>query len=70
MTPRKPAKPWRAFITGPDVQAESAFTSEAKAYAFVHAALTGDSPAGQARIEQWVDGRWIHYATVTSEEYR
>lgn len=68
MTARRPSKPWRVILTGSDVTAESAFTSEAKAYDFVRTALGGDSPAEQARIEYWETGTWRWYETVTKEE--
>ncbi|MFD3520428.1 hypothetical protein [Streptomyces sp. NPDC058653] len=64
MTARKPRKPWRVTIIGPDIRAESAHTSEAKAYELVRAALGGDSPATKARVEQWENGRWWHFETV------
>lgn len=68
MTARRPSKPWRVILTGPDVTAESAFTSENKAYTFVHASIGAGSPAEQARVEYWEDGRWRWYETVTKEE--
>ncbi|MFJ3812304.1 hypothetical protein ACIPWE_38815 [Streptomyces sp. NPDC090073] len=64
----KPRKPWRVILTGPDVHAESDHTSEAKAYSLIRAALGGDSPADTARVEQWEDGRWRHFETVTAAE--
>lgn len=64
----RPSKPWRVILTGPDVTAESAFTSEAKAYTFARVALGGDSPAEQARIEYWEDGLWRWFETVTKED--
>ncbi|MFK0179630.1 hypothetical protein ACIQVR_27090 [Streptomyces xanthochromogenes] len=51
MATKKPRKPWRVTITGSDVSATSDHTSEAKAYDLVRAALGGDSPAENARIE-------------------
>lgn len=68
MTTRKPRKPWRVIVTGPDVNATSDHTSEAKAYVLVRAALGGDSPAEQARIEYWESGRWRHFETVDADE--
>jgi hypothetical protein len=68
MTARRPSKPWRVTLTGPDVEAKSAFTSEAKTYDFVRTSLGGDSPAEQARIEHWENGIWRWYETVTKEE--
>lgn len=68
MATRKPRKPWRAIITGPDVKATSDHTSEAKAYVFVRAALGGDSPAEQARIEFWESGEWRWFETVNADE--
>ncbi|WP_030344785.1 hypothetical protein [Streptomyces sp. NRRL S-1022] len=64
----KPRKPWRVILTGPDVRAESAHTSEAKAYTLIRAALGGASPADTARVEQWEGGRWRHFETVTADE--
>ncbi|MEU1434036.1 hypothetical protein ABZ438_08045 [Streptomyces sp. NPDC005786] len=68
MTTRKPRKPWRVVITGPDVRATSEHTSEAKAYALVRAALGGDSPAEKARVEYWEDGLWRWFETVDAED--
>lgn len=68
MTTKKPRKPWRVIITGPDVSATSDHTSEAKAYDLVRAALGGDSPAENARIEYWEDGLWRHFETVDANE--
>ncbi|MFD7922562.1 hypothetical protein ACFV3R_25460 [Streptomyces sp. NPDC059740] len=70
MTAKKPSKPWRVTVTGPDVQAPSAFTSEAKVYAFLRTTLGGDSPATSAKVEQWEGGRWWHFETVTADEIR
>ncbi len=69
-TAKRPSKPWRVTVTGPDVEATSPFTSEAKAYEFIRAALGEGSPAESAKVEQWVDGRWVHFETVTAEEIR
>ncbi|MGW2594774.1 hypothetical protein ACWCXC_31535 [Streptomyces sp. NPDC001515] len=66
--PTRPRKPWRVIITGPDLRAESDHTSEAKAYAFIRAALGGDSPAENARVEYWEDGLWRHFETVNADE--
>lgn len=68
MTARRPSKPWKVILTGPDVTAESQHTSEAKTYTFIRAALGPGSPATKARVEHWEDGRWIWYDTVTAEE--
>jgi hypothetical protein len=68
MTARKPSKPWRVIITGPDVKATSSFTSEAKTFEFVRTCLGGDSPADTARVEQWEGGRWWHFETMHAEE--
>ncbi|WP_037923452.1 hypothetical protein [Streptomyces violaceorubidus] len=68
MTVRKPSKPWRVTVTGPDVEATSPFTSEAKAYAFIRASLGADSPATAAKVEQWEDGVWRWFETVTADE--
>ncbi|BBB01107.1 hypothetical protein RVR_8362 [Actinacidiphila reveromycinica] len=68
MTVRRPSKPWRVILTGPDVNAVSQHTSEAKAYTFLRAALGPDSPAEQARVEHWEDGRWIWFDTMTGED--
>ncbi|RSN55595.1 hypothetical protein DMH12_15360 [Streptomyces sp. WAC 04229] len=70
MTVRKPSKPWRVTVTGPDVEATSSFTSEAKTFAFVRASLGGDSPATAAKVEQWEGGLWRWFETVTAEEIR
>ena len=64
----KPRKPWRVILTGPDVRATSDHTSEAKAFALVRAALKEGSPADTARIEQWEDGRWRWFETMTTED--
>ncbi|NED75373.1 hypothetical protein G3I51_24220 [Streptomyces sp. SID9944] len=64
----KPRKPWRVILTGPEVHAEADHTSEAKAYAFVRAALRGDSPADTAKVMQWEGGRWWHFETVHADE--
>ncbi|WP_371793050.1 hypothetical protein OG285_32490 [Streptomyces sp. NBC_01471] len=68
MSTKKPGKPWRVIITGPDVRAESAHTSEDAAYSLIRAALGGDSPAEEARVEQWSEGRWWHFETVNAED--
>ena len=68
MTARRPSKPWRVILSGPDVTAESAFTSEAKTYAFVRASLTPGSPAHTAKVMQWDDGRWWHFETLHPED--
>jgi hypothetical protein len=70
MSVRKPSKPWRVTITGPDVEATSPFTSEAKAYAFIRASLGADSPADTAKVEYWEEGLWRWFETVTAEEIR
>ncbi|MGW2739147.1 hypothetical protein ACWC4D_33730 [Streptomyces sp. NPDC001288] len=70
MTTKKPSKPWRVTVTGPEVKAESSFTSEAKTFDFVRACLGGDSPATSAKVEQWEGGRWWHFETVTADEIR
>lgn len=64
----KPREPWRVTITGPDVCATSDHTSEAKAFAFIRAALGDGSPADTARVEQWEGGRWRHFETMTADE--
>ncbi|MYR36353.1 hypothetical protein GTX14_04695 [Streptomyces sp. SID4944] len=68
MAIKKPRKPWRVIVTGPDVNATSDHTSEDNAYTLVRAALGGDSPAEQARIEYWKDGQWRWFETVTADE--
>lgn len=70
MTTRKPSKPWRVTVTGPEVKATSSFTSEAKAYTFIRASLSEGSPADAAKVEQWEGGRWWHFETVTADEIR
>ncbi|MGW1784886.1 hypothetical protein ACWCQQ_38150 [Streptomyces sp. NPDC002143] len=63
----KPRKPWRVILTQNGIQlAEAEHTSEAKAYAHVHAALR--SGADKARVMQWEGGRWWHFETVTADE--
>lgn len=66
--PNRPRKPWRVIITGPDARAVSDQTSEAKAYTVVRAALGGDSPAENARVEYWDGGLWRHFETVNVDE--
>ncbi|MFJ4473213.1 hypothetical protein ACIP2X_37765 [Streptomyces sp. NPDC089424] len=67
---RKPSKPWRVTVTGPEVEATSSFTSEQKTYAFIRASLGAGSPAEAAKVEQWEGGRWWHFETVTANEIR
>lgn len=64
----RPRKPWRVTLTGSDVRAASDHTSEKAAYAFLIAALRGDSPATAARIDQWEGGRWWHFETVEAAD--
>lgn len=68
MTTKKPSKPWRVTVTGPEVEAKSSFTSEAKTFAFVRTCLGDGSPADTAKVEQWEGGRWWHFETVTADE--
>jgi hypothetical protein len=68
VTARRPSKPWRVILTGPDVHAESAFTSEDKAFTFVRAVLGEESPADTAKVMQWADGRWWHFETMHKED--
>ncbi|CQR59242.1 hypothetical protein [Streptomyces leeuwenhoekii] len=70
MSVKKPSKPWRVTVTGPEVETTSSFTSEAKTYAFIRASLGADSPAESAKVEQWEGGRWWHFETVTADEIR
>lgn len=65
---RRPRKPWRVTVTGPDVRTESDHTSERAAYQFMHAALGGGSPATKASVHHWEDGRWQLYETLTPQE--
>ena len=69
----KPKKPWRVKLTGHDVTGVSQFTSEKKTYEFVCAAFAeapGDVPMViSARIEQWADGRWCHFETLTQVDF-
>ncbi|MCY0928346.1 hypothetical protein OTB20_19515 [Streptomyces sp. H27-H1] len=60
----RPRKPWRVTLTGPDVHATADHTSERNAYAFLLAALHGDSPATDARVDYWEGGRWGHYEDI------
>lgn len=64
MNARRPRRPWRVILTGPDVTAESDHTSQTAAYALIGAALGNGSPATEARVMQWADGRWWHFETV------
>jgi hypothetical protein len=50
------------------VSATSDHTSEAKAFALVRAALGGDSPAKEARVECWEGGRWRWFETVDAKD--
>ncbi len=59
------SKRWLVRLTGPDVRAESRFTSESKAYEFVRSVLGPDSPADTARVECLENGRWVHFETVS-----
>ncbi|MFI2354689.1 hypothetical protein ACH5AG_08380 [Streptomyces anulatus] len=68
MATRKPRNPWRVIITGPDVNATSDHTSEAKAYALIRAALGGDSPAEKVRVEYWESGEWRWFEAVNADE--
>lgn len=68
MAGRRPSKPWRVILTGPDMTAETAFTSEAKTYDFVRTSLAPGGPAHTARVEHWEDGRWIWFDTMTKED--
>jgi hypothetical protein len=68
VTARRPSKPWRVVLTGPDVTAQSDHTSENKAFAFVRASLGPDSPAHTVRVECWEDGRWRWFETLTRED--
>ncbi|MCX5000972.1 hypothetical protein [Streptomyces longwoodensis] len=70
MTAKKPSKPWRVTVTGPEVEATSSFTSEAKTFEFVRTTLGGDSPAETAKVEQWEGGLWRWFETVTADEIR
>ena len=65
MSARRPRKPWRVTLTGPDVEARSDQGSETAAYALVRAALGDDSPATGARVEHWEDGCWVLFEHVT-----
>lgn len=65
----KPRKPWRVILTQNGVQlAEIDHTSENKAYQHVRTAL--GAGADTARVEQWKDGLWRWYETVTADEIR
>lgn len=70
MTTRKPSKPWRVTVTGPEVTAPVSFTSEAKTYDFVRARLTSDGPADSAKVDHWENGQWWWYESVTADEIR
>lgn len=64
----RPRKPWRVTLSGADVRATSDHTSEKAAYAFLLAALRGDSPATAARVDYWEDGLWRHFETVEAAD--
>ncbi|WP_435606532.1 hypothetical protein [Streptomyces ardesiacus] len=70
--PSKPRKPWRVIVSTLETQATYSFTSEAKTYAFIRTDLPAifDSPADTARVEQWEDGCWRWFETVTADEIR
>jgi hypothetical protein len=68
VTDRRPSKPWKVVVTGPDVTATSSFTSENKAFEFVRVCLGADSPADQARVEYWEDGLWRWFETMKKED--
>lgn len=65
---KKPRKPWRITVTGPEFRATSDHTSQRVAYAFLLAALRHDGPATVARVDYWEDGLWRHFETVHAEE--
>lgn len=70
----KPRKPWRVILTGGLAELvrsanETEHTSEAKAYTFLREKL-GNSDATEARVEQWENGLWRWYETVTADEIR
>lgn len=63
----KPRKPWRVILPQGGIQlAEIDHTSEAKAFQQVRSGL--QAGADTARGEQWEDGRWRHFETMTAEE--
>ncbi|MFD8839837.1 hypothetical protein [Streptomyces griseofuscus] len=63
----KPRKPWRVILTQNGVKlVEIDHTSEKKAYEHVRAGLR--SGADTARVEQWEDGLWRWFETVTADE--
>lgn len=68
MGAKRPRRPWRVTLLGPDVCAESDHTTGQRACDFLRAALGPDSPATRARVMQWDDGRWQHYETVHAED--
>jgi hypothetical protein len=68
VTARRPSKPWRVIVTGPDVTAESSHISEDGAYTFVRGALGAEGSAEQARVECWEDGRWRWFETIRKED--
>lgn len=68
MTARRPSKPWRVIVTGPDVTAESDHASKDKAYAFAWVCLGIDSPADTAKVMQWNGGRWWYFETLRKED--
>lgn len=67
--PRKPRKPWRLTLTGPDVRAQSDHGSQDAAYRLMRAALKGDdSPADTGEVRHWEDGRWVLYERINADE--
>ncbi len=60
----RPRKPWRVTLTGVDFRATSEHTSGRAAYALVDAALRGESPATEGRVDRWENGGWCHFETV------
>lgn len=65
--PTKPREPWRVILTQGGIQlAEVPYTSEAKAFAHVRAAL--QAGADTAKVMQWEGGRWWHFETVHADE--
>lgn len=66
---RKPRKPWRLILIGPDVRAQSDHGSETAAYQLMRAALKGDdSPADTGEVQHWEDGHWVLYERITADE--
>jgi hypothetical protein len=69
MPAKRPRRPWRVTLLGPDTAVESDHTSLKVTYDYLAASLRSPAhPAVRARVLQWDDGRWQHYETVHAED--